>query len=157
MEFKKKRFDISRLEEEMLSCERKNRKHAPEDTNDGVTFIHFAAANLPDTPRGTKVIAKIIKMHKLLLFSSHDDKENYDGLTALHSAICKGNFAFTSQMLKTFAKSRKDFQNRKLLLGSIVKSPLFEGERKRERNVLFNDALSTFYLRLYGVRPAAAT
>ena len=25
-------------------------------------------------------------------------------------------------------------------------------ERKRERNVLFNDALNTFYLRLYGVR-----
>ena len=43
------------------------------------------------------------------------------------------------------------------------------GERERERNVLFNDALNTFYLRLYGVRhmvkdhsdserkPAAAT
>ena len=26
------------------------------------------------------------------------------------------------------------------------------GERERERNVLFNDALNTFYLRLYGVR-----
>ena len=26
-----------------------------------------------------------------------------------------------------------------------------EQERKRERNVLFNDALNTFYLRLYGV------
>ena len=25
-------------------------------------------------------------------------------------------------------------------------------ERKKERNVLFNDALNTFYLRLYGVR-----
>ena len=25
-------------------------------------------------------------------------------------------------------------------------------ERKKERNVLFNDALKTFYLRLYGVR-----
>ena len=25
-------------------------------------------------------------------------------------------------------------------------------ERERERNVLFNDALNTFYLRLYGVR-----
>ena len=24
-------------------------------------------------------------------------------------------------------------------------------ERKKERNVLFNDALNTFYLRLYGV------
>ena len=27
-----------------------------------------------------------------------------------------------------------------------------QGERERERNVLFNDALNTFYLRLYGVR-----
>ena len=26
------------------------------------------------------------------------------------------------------------------------------GNRERERNVLFNDALNTFYLRLYGVR-----
>ena len=43
-----------------------------------------------------------------------------------------------------------------------------ERERERERDVLFNDALNTFYLRLYGVRhmvkdhsdsekPAAAT
>ena len=28
-----------------------------------------------------------------------------------------------------------------------------ERERKKEGNVLFNDALHTFYLRLYGVRP----
>ena len=27
-----------------------------------------------------------------------------------------------------------------------------EKENERERNVLFNDALNTFYLRLYGVR-----
>ena len=27
-----------------------------------------------------------------------------------------------------------------------------EKKRERERNVLFNDALNTFYLRLYGVR-----
>ena len=27
-----------------------------------------------------------------------------------------------------------------------------DSERERERNVLFNDALNTFYLRLYGVR-----
>ena len=27
-----------------------------------------------------------------------------------------------------------------------------EIERERERNVLFNDALNTFYLRLYGIR-----
>ena len=27
-----------------------------------------------------------------------------------------------------------------------------ELQRERERNVLFNDALNTFYLRLYGVR-----
>ena len=26
------------------------------------------------------------------------------------------------------------------------------GVRERERNVLFNDALNTFYLRLYGIR-----
>ena len=28
----------------------------------------------------------------------------------------------------------------------------FKNERERERNVLFNNALNTFYLRLYGVR-----
>ena len=27
-----------------------------------------------------------------------------------------------------------------------------DNERERERNVLFNDALNTFYLRLYGIR-----
>ena len=31
----------------------------------------------------------------------------------------------------------------------------YMGERERERNVLFNDALNTFYLRLYGVRHMA--
>ena len=30
--------------------------------------------------------------------------------------------------------------------------PATASERERERNVLFNDALNTFYLRLYGVR-----
>ena len=29
---------------------------------------------------------------------------------------------------------------------------IFNGNTERERNVLFNDALNTFYLRLYGVR-----
>ena len=29
---------------------------------------------------------------------------------------------------------------------------LYLKERRKERNVLFNDALNTFYLRLYGVR-----
>ena len=33
-----------------------------------------------------------------------------------------------------------------------VMSPWRESGRERERNVLFNDALNTFYLRLYGVR-----
>ena len=33
----------------------------------------------------------------------------------------------------------------------IAKSLIFDG-RERERNVLFNDALNTFYLRLYDVR-----
>ena len=31
-------------------------------------------------------------------------------------------------------------------------SGLAAGEGEREKNVLFNDALNTFYLRLYGVR-----
>ena len=31
-------------------------------------------------------------------------------------------------------------------------SSFHSGTREREKNVLFNDALSTFYLRLYGVR-----
>ena len=33
-----------------------------------------------------------------------------------------------------------------------VRKRVTEPERERERNVLFNDALNTFYLRLYGVR-----
>ena len=33
-----------------------------------------------------------------------------------------------------------------------VKALPVERERERERNVLFNDALNTFYLRSYGVR-----
>ena len=32
--------------------------------------------------------------------------------------------------------------------GKLIKQTI----RERERNVLFNDALNTFYLRLYGVR-----
>ena len=33
-----------------------------------------------------------------------------------------------------------------------IKDPLLLIRKSRERNVLFNDALNTFYLRLYGVR-----
>ena len=33
-----------------------------------------------------------------------------------------------------------------------VHCPTVGNKRERERNVLFNDALNTFYLRLYGVR-----
>ena len=37
--------------------------------------------------------------------------------------------------------------------GAYKKTLLLIGKsRERERNVLFNDALNTFYLRLYGVR-----
>ena len=32
------------------------------------------------------------------------------------------------------------------------KTKRYDKKRERERNVLFNDALNTFYLRLYGVR-----
>ena len=38
-----------------------------------------------------------------------------------------------------------------LLRGTIKKINLY-ADRERKRNVLFNDALNTFYLRLYGVR-----
>ena len=34
----------------------------------------------------------------------------------------------------------------------IIIITIIEKERERERNVLFNDAFNTFYLRLYGVR-----
>ena len=37
------------------------------------------------------------------------------------------------------------------LLKTVEISP-WNNQRERERNVLFNDALNTFYLRLYGVR-----
>ena len=35
---------------------------------------------------------------------------------------------------------------------SDIDNDKYISERERERNVLFNDALDTFYLRLYGVR-----
>ena len=34
----------------------------------------------------------------------------------------------------------------------VAQTEHFESERRKEGNVLFNDALNTFYLRLYGVR-----
>ena len=37
-------------------------------------------------------------------------------------------------------------------MGNSCSYSHFEWEGKRERNVLFNDTLNTFYLRLYGVR-----
>ena len=65
-------------------------------------------------------------------------------------------------------KDRSDDHERKLYHGSTSRScrqtisvnreleleleKKKKGERERERNVLFNDALNTFYLRLYGVR-----
>ena len=38
------------------------------------------------------------------------------------------------------------------LPSSDITAQLLENQRERERNVLFNDALNTFYLRLYGIR-----
>ena len=38
------------------------------------------------------------------------------------------------------------------LISNEEKNRSCTGEREREKNVLFNDALNTFYLRLYGVR-----
>ena len=38
------------------------------------------------------------------------------------------------------------------LQGRLIEQRERERERERERDVLFNDALNTFYLRLYGVR-----
>ena len=42
--------------------------------------------------------------------------------------------------------------NWNLFLNNLVRTKNTRMERKKERNVLFNDALNTFYLRLYGVR-----
>ena len=39
-----------------------------------------------------------------------------------------------------------------LLVEKTLPRQSHQPERERERNVLFNDALNTFYLRLYGVR-----
>ena len=39
-----------------------------------------------------------------------------------------------------------------VVLSKSAKFTLQADNDKRERNVLFNDALNTFYLRLYGVR-----
>ena len=38
------------------------------------------------------------------------------------------------------------------LLATVEGNESSRDDRERERNVLFNDALNTFYLRLYGVR-----
>ena len=39
-----------------------------------------------------------------------------------------------------------------IFFGTTTKLVYFLNKRERERNVLFNDALNTFYLRLYSVR-----
>ena len=53
-------------------------------------------------------------------------------------------------------KCSTDWDNRSHVISKHIrvkqKGDPFSGERERERNVLFNDALNTFYLRLYGVR-----
>ena len=41
---------------------------------------------------------------------------------------------------------------RALVSGCVTRSSHLVGQRRKEGNVLFNDALNTFYLRLYGVR-----
>ena len=47
----------------------------------------------------------------------------------------------------------KCYDKRLIMWNEVHKSPpCFNFKRKRERHVLFNDALNTFYLRLYGVR-----
>ena len=43
------------------------------------------------------------------------------------------------------------FNNKGFIVKALMKLGL-SIKRERERNVLFNDALNTFYLRLYGVR-----
>ena len=54
----------------------------------------------------------------------------------------------------TYSKYLPNSTETKNSRNSIVKERMNERirERERERNVLFNDALNTFYLQLYGVR-----
>ena len=53
---------------------------------------------------------------------------------------------------KNNKKTNKQHNSLPLILHFSSLSSLNAMSRERERNVLFNDALNTFYLRLYGVR-----
>ena len=55
-----------------------------------------------------------------------------------------------SEFLLAFSERASTFCTAGLV--SFVSFLYSKGERERERNVLFNDTLNTFYLRLYGVR-----
>ena len=61
----------------------------------------------------------------------------------------QGLIRLSSQVNHPVVKPRVLVHPRQGILGNIGRH--FR-ERDRERNVLFNDALNTFYLRLYGVR-----
>ena len=64
--------------------------------------------------------------------------------------ICLG--AGEPWMLERLWKCPSEASYSRRMPGKNTKSILDLFQRERERNVLFNDALNTFYLRLYGVR-----
>ena len=55
-----------------------------------------------------------------------------------------------SSRSNTEGTGRSSEVERLLMVGQLMTSSVLD--RERERNVLFNDALNTFYLRLYDVR-----
>ena len=56
-------------------------------------------------------------------------------------------------MYTMFNTWRKISAPRTIQVRLILEYPALQfGERRKERHVLFNDAINTFYLRLYGVR-----
>ena len=59
------------------------------------------------------------------------------------------NFGIIEHLKKKKKKKKKTHKKNHLTIYYCFKLYLY---RERERNVLFNDALNTFYLRLYGVR-----
>ena len=59
--------------------------------------------------------------------------------------------SFSQEYLRMFDDGYTNWIPRKKQIKKKIETELFS-LRKEGRNVLFNDALNTFYLRLYGVR-----
>ena len=70
----------------------------------------------------------------------------------MKSHKCRLRYIASVTVTKNLLPSIKNVSTTLILTSWCGKFPFFRSEREREINVLCNDALNTFYLRLYGVR-----